>query len=154
MSHRGLAAVRAAISLPRGMSGWQPFTRSRYLNEWVREGACLTAAEERFDGFVREASPSLLRAAWLLVGDWPGQAARRPGSSGAVRRGAQAMTDIGDPLPRVLHDAVPEPPYELAPAAIRASGTHRERRKRLLAPALAAVAVAAVAVGVPLAVHS
>ena len=31
----------------------------------------MTAAEERFDGFVREASPSLLRAAWLLVGDWP-----------------------------------------------------------------------------------
>ena len=36
----------------------------------VREGACLTASEEQFDGFVREASPGLLRAAWLLVGDW------------------------------------------------------------------------------------
>jgi RNA polymerase sigma-70 factor (sigma-E family) len=31
----------------------------------------LTASEERFDRFVREASPGLLRAAWLLVGDWP-----------------------------------------------------------------------------------
>jgi RNA polymerase sigma-70 factor (sigma-E family) len=31
----------------------------------------LTASEEGFDGFVREASPRLLRAAWLLVGDWP-----------------------------------------------------------------------------------
>jgi len=30
----------------------------------------LTASEERFDGFVREASPGLLRAAWLMVGDW------------------------------------------------------------------------------------
>ena len=64
------------------------------------------------------------------------------------------MTDFSDRLTRVLHDAVPEPPYELDPAAIRASGTHRERRKRLLAPALAAAAVTAVAIGVPLAVHS
>jgi RNA polymerase sigma-70 factor (sigma-E family) len=31
----------------------------------------LTASDERFDEFVREASPGLLRAAWLLVGDWP-----------------------------------------------------------------------------------
>ena len=31
----------------------------------------MTASEERFDGFVRAASPRLLRAAWLLVGDWP-----------------------------------------------------------------------------------
>lgn len=31
----------------------------------------MPAAEEQFDGFVREASPGLLRAAWLLVGDWP-----------------------------------------------------------------------------------
>ncbi|HEX7993648.1 MAG TPA: SigE family RNA polymerase sigma factor [Streptosporangiaceae bacterium] len=31
----------------------------------------MAASEERFDGFVREASPRLLRAAWLLVGDWP-----------------------------------------------------------------------------------
>jgi RNA polymerase sigma-70 factor (sigma-E family) len=31
----------------------------------------LTASEERFDGFVREASPGLLRAAWLLARDWP-----------------------------------------------------------------------------------
>ncbi len=30
----------------------------------------MTASEERFDGFVREASPGLLRAAWLMVGDW------------------------------------------------------------------------------------
>jgi len=30
----------------------------------------LTASEERFDGFVRAASPRLLRAARLLVGDW------------------------------------------------------------------------------------
>lgn len=29
------------------------------------------AAEEQFDGFVRQASPGLLRAAWLLVGEWP-----------------------------------------------------------------------------------
>ena len=31
----------------------------------------MTVSEERFDGFVRSASPGLLRAAWLLVGDWP-----------------------------------------------------------------------------------
>ena len=31
----------------------------------------MAASEERFDGFVRAASPGLLRAAWLLVGDWP-----------------------------------------------------------------------------------
>ena len=31
----------------------------------------MAASEEGFDGFVREASPGLLRAAWLLVGDWP-----------------------------------------------------------------------------------
>jgi RNA polymerase sigma-70 factor (sigma-E family) len=31
----------------------------------------LTASEERFDEFVREVSPGLLRAAWLLVDDWP-----------------------------------------------------------------------------------
>ena len=30
----------------------------------------MTAAEEAFDGFVRAASPGMLRAAWLLVGDW------------------------------------------------------------------------------------
>jgi hypothetical protein len=63
------------------------------------------------------------------------------------------MTDDSDRLARVLHDAVPEPPHELDPAAIRASPAWHERRKRLLAPALAAAAVAAVAVGVPIAVH-
>jgi RNA polymerase sigma-70 factor (sigma-E family) len=31
----------------------------------------LVAREEEFDGFVRKASPGLLRAAWLLSGDWP-----------------------------------------------------------------------------------
>jgi len=31
----------------------------------------LTASEEGFDRFVRAASPGLLRAAWLLVDDWP-----------------------------------------------------------------------------------
>src|ERR1700722_4718426 len=35
------------------------------------EGAGLTASAEQFDGFVRAVSPGLLRAAWLLVGDWP-----------------------------------------------------------------------------------
>jgi RNA polymerase sigma-70 factor (sigma-E family) len=30
----------------------------------------LAGTEEQFDGFVRHASPRLLRAAWLLVGDW------------------------------------------------------------------------------------
>jgi DNA-directed RNA polymerase specialized sigma24 family protein len=30
----------------------------------------LAVSEEAFDGFVRAASPGLLRAAWLLVGDW------------------------------------------------------------------------------------
>ena len=30
----------------------------------------MTASEEQFDGFVRATSPRLLRAAWLLVGDW------------------------------------------------------------------------------------
>lgn len=32
----------------------------------------MTVSEEQFDGFVRAASPALLRAARLLVGDWPG----------------------------------------------------------------------------------
>ena len=63
------------------------------------------------------------------------------------------MTDCGDRLARVLRDAVPEPPHDLDPAALRAAPEHRERRKRVLAPALAAAAVAAVAIGVPLAVH-
>jgi len=63
------------------------------------------------------------------------------------------MTNFGDRLARVLHDAVPEPPRELDPSAIRASATQHERRTRLLAPALAAAAVAAVAIGVPLAGH-
>jgi RNA polymerase sigma-70 factor (sigma-E family) len=31
----------------------------------------LATGEERFDAFVREVSPGLLRAAWLLAGDWP-----------------------------------------------------------------------------------
>lgn len=30
----------------------------------------LVAADEEFDGFVRAASPALLRAAWLLTADW------------------------------------------------------------------------------------
>ena len=63
------------------------------------------------------------------------------------------MTDFGDRLARVLHDAVPAPPHELEPSAIRASASRHGRRKHLLAPAVAAVAVAAVAIGVPLAVH-
>jgi RNA polymerase sigma-70 factor (sigma-E family) len=37
----------------------------------VKEGAGLTVSEEQFDGFVRAAGPGLLRAARLLVGDWP-----------------------------------------------------------------------------------
>jgi RNA polymerase sigma-70 factor (sigma-E family) len=32
----------------------------------------LTEVEAQFDGFVRRTSPRLLRAAWLLVGDWAG----------------------------------------------------------------------------------
>ncbi|HEY3907569.1 MAG TPA: hypothetical protein VGM14_26935 [Streptosporangiaceae bacterium] len=63
------------------------------------------------------------------------------------------MTDFDDRLARVLHDAVPAPPHELEPSAIRASASRHERRKHRLAPAIAAVAVAAVAIGVPLAVH-
>jgi hypothetical protein len=63
------------------------------------------------------------------------------------------MTDDADRLARVLHDAVPVPPHELDPAAIRATPAHRERRKRGLAAALAAAAVAAVAIGVSLAGH-
>jgi len=63
------------------------------------------------------------------------------------------MTDFGDRLARVLHDAVPEPPHELDLTAIRASATRHGNRKRLLAAALAAAAVAAVAIGVPLAAH-
>lgn len=31
----------------------------------------MTVSEEQFDRFARQASPGLLRAAWLLVGDWP-----------------------------------------------------------------------------------
>lgn len=30
----------------------------------------MATSEEQFDGFVRTASPALLRAAWLLAGDW------------------------------------------------------------------------------------
>ena len=63
------------------------------------------------------------------------------------------MTDCGDRLARVLRDAVPEPPHDLDPVALRAIPAHRERRNRVLAPALAAAAVAAVAIGVPVAVH-
>ena len=63
------------------------------------------------------------------------------------------MTDLGDRLARVLHDAVPEPPHDLDPAALRAVPAHRDRRKRVLAPALAAAAVAAIAIGVSLAAH-
>jgi RNA polymerase sigma-70 factor (sigma-E family) len=54
----------------QGAAAGQPFVRSRYLKLRVREGARVTAAEEAFDGFVRAASPGLLRAAWLLAGDW------------------------------------------------------------------------------------
>jgi hypothetical protein len=63
------------------------------------------------------------------------------------------MTDFGDRLGRVLHDAVPEPPHELDPSAIRACATQHRYRGRLLAPMLAAAAVAAVAIGIPLAAH-
>src|SRR5262245_5411893 len=63
------------------------------------------------------------------------------------------MTDFGDRLARMLHDAVPEPPQELDPGAIRASAAQHRYRGRLLAPALAAAAVAAVAIGVPVAAH-
>jgi RNA polymerase sigma-70 factor (sigma-E family) len=31
----------------------------------------VVSSEEQFDGFVQRVSPRLLRAAWLLVGDWP-----------------------------------------------------------------------------------
>jgi RNA polymerase sigma-70 factor (sigma-E family) len=31
----------------------------------------VVSSAEQFDGFVRSASPGLLRAAWLLAGDWP-----------------------------------------------------------------------------------
>ena len=61
------------------------------------------------------------------------------------------MNDLGDRLARVLNEAVPEPPRQLDPAAIRATPAHRERRNRGLAAALAAAAVAAVAIGVSLA---
>jgi hypothetical protein len=61
------------------------------------------------------------------------------------------MTDHGDRLHRVLREAVPEPPRELDPHAIRTGAARRGRRKRLLAPALAATAVAVVAIGIPLA---
>jgi len=63
------------------------------------------------------------------------------------------MTNLGDRLAHVLRDAVPDPPHELDPGAIRASATQHGHRKRLLAPVLAAAAVAAVAIGVPLAGH-
>jgi hypothetical protein len=63
------------------------------------------------------------------------------------------VTDFDDRLARVLHDAVPEPPRELDPSAIRVGATRHGHRTRLLAPALAAAAVAAVAIGVPLAGH-
>jgi hypothetical protein len=63
------------------------------------------------------------------------------------------MNDFDERLARVLHDAVPEPPHELDPGAVRVGATQHHRRKHLLAPVLAAAAVAAVAIGVPLAAH-
>jgi len=63
------------------------------------------------------------------------------------------MNDIDVRLARVLQDAVPEPPHELDPSAIRASARRHSHRKRLLAPAFAAAAVAAVAIGLSLAAH-
>lgn len=63
------------------------------------------------------------------------------------------MTDFGDRLTRVLHDAVPDPPHDIDPAALRATPARRERRKRVLASTLAAATVAAVAIGVPIVVH-
>ena len=45
------------------------------------------------------------------------------------------MTDFGDRLARVLQDAVPDPPHDLDPAALRAAPARRERRKRVLAAA-------------------
>ena len=42
------------------------------------------------------------------------------------------MTDLDDRLTQVLHDAVPEPPHDLNPSAIRASATQHGHRKRLL----------------------
>jgi hypothetical protein len=61
------------------------------------------------------------------------------------------MTDIGDRLASILRDAVPAPQRELDPSAIRAGSLPRRRRRRVLAPVLAAAAVAAVTIGVPLA---
>jgi hypothetical protein len=78
---------------------------------------------------------------------------RKPGSGRAVCRGEHAMTDCGDRLANVLHDAVPEPPRALDPAALRATLAHHASRKRVLAPALAAAVVAVVVTGVPLAAH-
>jgi hypothetical protein len=71
-------------------------------------------------------------------------------ASRAVRREGHAMTDFGDRLARVLDDAVPEPPHEPDPSAIRACAAQHRYRGRLLAPVLAA---AAVAIGVPFAAH-
>lgn len=52
---------------------WQPDDRARYLNEvgTLGEVGDVPVAEDEFDRLVREASPALLRAAWLLVGEWP-----------------------------------------------------------------------------------
>lgn len=63
------------------------------------------------------------------------------------------MTGIDDRLARVLKDAVPDPPRDLDPAALRAVSVRRVRRKRVLRPALAAVAVAAGVIGIAVAEH-
>lgn len=61
------------------------------------------------------------------------------------------MTDRGDRLARLPQDGGPEPPRGLDPGGVGASLTRHERRKRMLAPVLAAAAVAALAIGLPLA---
>jgi hypothetical protein len=57
------------------------------------------------------------------------------------------MTDVDERLAEALRNAVPDPPREIDPAAVRSRPQRRDRRLRRFAPALAAAAVVAIAVG-------
>lgn len=60
------------------------------------------------------------------------------------------MTDLDERLAEALRAAVPEPPHQLDPQAIRDRSVRRRRPLRRYAPALAAAVVVAVAVGIAL----
>lgn len=61
------------------------------------------------------------------------------------------MTELDERLAEALREAVPEPPRQLDPEAIRHRSAHSSRPTRWLAPALAAATVIAIAVGITVA---